>query len=356
MNKITFAHCGDYYYPIYYLLKHLTNEQVLIPPKTTKKTIELGVKYSPDLICLPFKYNLGNFIEGLEKGANIIIHAGGGCKYGYYPEVQEQILKDLGYKFKFYNLVSEHTLSFNKIFNTFKELNPKIKKREIIHNLLYVAFMTLYMDKIDDYIRLNKSLIEDKKEYDIINNKFRQTLMNNKSVIKEFFIYKKFKKKLKKIEKFKDKNNLKIGIIGELYTNMNSSANNMLEEKLINMNAIIKRFTNASYLLFFKLFYEPFLLRKIKKYAKYNLGADAHDNIARMIWLKKHNFDGAIHIKPFGCTPEISVMPILEKVSEDLNLPIMFITEDVLTGEEGFKTRLEAFEDMLIMRKEKNND
>ena len=60
-NKvISFPHMGDYCYFIKPFLENLTNLEVKIAPPITKKTIELGAKYSPDSICLPFKYNLGN--------------------------------------------------------------------------------------------------------------------------------------------------------------------------------------------------------------------------------------------------------------------------------------------------------
>ena len=61
-NVISFPHLGDYYIPISYLVKKITNTKVIIPPKITKKTITLGAKYSPDYVCVPFKYNLGNYI------------------------------------------------------------------------------------------------------------------------------------------------------------------------------------------------------------------------------------------------------------------------------------------------------
>ena len=47
MNKITFPHMGFYYIPINYLLENITKKEIIIPPKITKKTIELGSKYSP---------------------------------------------------------------------------------------------------------------------------------------------------------------------------------------------------------------------------------------------------------------------------------------------------------------------
>ena len=104
MNKISFPHMGNYYIPVSYLIKNITHQEVIIPPKITKRTIELGSINSPDFVCSPFKYNLGNYIEALEQGANILAQAGGGCRYGYYAELQEKILKDLGYNFKFINL------------------------------------------------------------------------------------------------------------------------------------------------------------------------------------------------------------------------------------------------------------
>ena len=100
---ISFPHMGNYYIPIKYLIENTTICKVLVPPPITKKTISIGSKHSPDYVCVPFKYNLGNFIEALDKGANIILQAGGGCRYGYYAELQEQILKDLNYEFEFIN-------------------------------------------------------------------------------------------------------------------------------------------------------------------------------------------------------------------------------------------------------------
>ena len=68
--------------------------------------------------------------------------------------------------------------------------------------------------------------------------------------------------------------------------------------------------------------------RKVKKYCKYYLGADGLDNIYRTMYLGKRKYDGIIHIKPFGCTPEITAIPIIQKVCEDYNLPIIFFSYD----------------------------
>ena len=79
---------GNYYIPASYFFKHAFNVNVLKSPKITSKTIELGSKNSPDFVCAPFKYTLGTMIEGLEKGADVLLQMGGGCRYGYYSELQ----------------------------------------------------------------------------------------------------------------------------------------------------------------------------------------------------------------------------------------------------------------------------
>jgi len=74
--KITFPHMGNSHIAIKALLTGLKLE-VILPPPITKRTLELGVKYSPEFACLPLKINVGNFIEALEQGADTVLMAGG---------------------------------------------------------------------------------------------------------------------------------------------------------------------------------------------------------------------------------------------------------------------------------------
>ena len=144
MKTISFPHLGDYYYPIKYLLEKLTNLNVVPSPPITKKTIELGEKNSPTNVCVPFKYNLGNFIESLDNGADILIQAGGGCRYRYYAEVQEKILRDLGYNFEFIKLITKDKLHIMEVYNIFKDLNKNLKFHTFIHSFI-ITFFILYI-------------------------------------------------------------------------------------------------------------------------------------------------------------------------------------------------------------------
>lgn len=355
MNKIiSFPHLGNYYHPFSKLLTLLTEKEVRIAPPITKKTLELGTKYAPDTVCIPFKYNLGNFIESLENGANILFTAGGGCRYRYYAEVTETILKDLGYEFKLYKLIKKDKLRIKEVYKIFKDMNPKLTKRKFFHSLVYTILFIFYIDEIDKQIRKNIGFERKKGTHKNLQKEMFKDFKKTNSIIKLTSLYKKYKKKFKKIKIDKPKNCLKIGIIGELYTSMEPFSNYDLEQELAKQQIEIKRFTNLSYLLWQKTLQKRKMQKKVKKYCKYRLGADGLDNIYRTLYLSKKNYDGIIHIKPFGCTPEITAIPIIQKICEEKEMPIIFFSYDAETSTEGINTRLEAFEDLINIRRKQN--
>ena len=171
MDKvIAFPIMGNYHIPANYFFSKITNIKILKMPQITNKTIELGSKYSPDFVCTPFKYTLGSYIECLELGANTLIQMGGGCRYGYYYELQKKILKDLGYNFKYYNLVSKGHTDVKHIYKVAKEIEPNIKISKVLYYLLITKNMIKYMDYIEDYIRRNKAYEINKGEFNKVYN------------------------------------------------------------------------------------------------------------------------------------------------------------------------------------------
>lgn len=350
---ISFPHLGDYSHPIGKLIRKITNLDVLEAPPITKKTIALGSKHSPDSVCVPFKYNLGNYLEVLEKGANILLQAGGGCRYRYYAEVQETILKDLGYDFEFIQIIGRDHLRFKELFLIFKNLNPSLSKIRFLHELLMAFLYLEYLDKIDELIRHRVGFEKENGSFARLKKEFLNEADKANGIIKLTMIYKKFKHKIKKNKINKPKNTIKVGIIGELYTAMEPFSTYELEKMLAKYNIEIKRFTNLTYLLWKKKLKLPYIKWKSRKYCKYTLGADGLDNVYRTLWLKKHKYDGIIHTKPTGCTPEIGAMPIIMRAAKDNKMPIIFLSFDEQTSNEGLKTRIEAFYDLLKNRKER---
>lgn len=346
---------GNYYIPIHYLVSNITHCKIILPPKITKKTIELGSKYSPDYVCVPFKYNLGNFIEALEKGANVILQAGGGCRYGYYAELQEQILKDLGYDFEFVNFISGNRVSIKNIYRFAKSLNPNLNIFKFGYYLLNTFLMIIGMDKLSKYPRENMGFELEENSFLKTEALYLKELQQPKQtpfkIIKSYF---KYKRKFKHLKVNKPKDCIKIGLIGELYSIMEPFCSNNIEMKLASYGIEVHRFTTLTYLLFQKKFNIKRLLKKGKKYLKYHLGADATESVVLSMELAKKGYDGIVHIKSFGCTPELNAMSILEKVSNDYNIPIIYFSFDSQNSDVAIETRIEAFYDMLSQKKENN--
>ena len=341
---------GDYKIPITYLFSHVLDGEIIDIPAITNNTVELGTKNSPDFVCMPFKYTLGTFIECLEKGANILIQAGGGCRYGYYYELQEQILKDLGYEFEYYNLVSAGKNDLKYLLTCMKNINPDFNKFKALYYFIIAKKMVKYMDNIDKYIRANIGFEVDKGSFEHLKKKMLKSFSKTKGLISLIRKNIYYKKEFKKLKINKPINPLKVGIIGELYTLMEPYSNYYLEKQLASFHIELKRFTNVSYLVFEKHRKIKKLLRK-SKYIQYKMGADAADNICNCEYLCKNKYDGIIHIKSSFCTPEIGAMPIINKICNDNNVPVIFLSFDANTSELGIRTRLEAFYDMIEMRK-----
>lgn len=342
---------GDYAIPVYYLLSHIVSIPIIKPKKITNQTIEIGTKYSPEFICTPFKYTIGTLIEGLEQGATILLQAGGGCRYGYYAELQEQILKDLGYQFRYYNFVTAGKTDIKQIYKMLKEMDPKFSVCKALYYVTITKQMVKYMDLMDHYIRENIGFEVTKGSFQKIKEEMLKQFSKVNNHIKLKYLYHKYKRKMKQIEINKPEKVLKVGIIGELYTIMEPFSNYELERNLANMHIQIKRFTNVHYLLFEKSKKSKKYVKYSKEYIRYQMGADAADNIGRAKYLCEKGYDGIIHIKSAFCTPEIGAMPIISKVCQDYKVPVLFFSFDSSTSEVGFQTRLEAFYDMLEMRR-----
>ena len=134
---------------------------------------------------------------------------------------------------------------------------------------------------------------------------------------------------------------------------MEPFCSNNIEQKLASQGIEVHRFTTLTYLLFLKKHNIKKLLKKGKKYLKYHLGADGTESVVLSQELAKKGYDGIVHIKSFGCTPEINAMPILETINNEYEIPIIYFSFDSSDNTVAVDTRIEAFYDLLTQKKEK---
>ena len=89
-----------------FFVENVLDADFIALPEATRKTLELGTLNSTDYVCAPFKHILGDYIEALDKGADVLVQLTGPCRLGYYGELQESILRDLGYEFEMLNFAT----------------------------------------------------------------------------------------------------------------------------------------------------------------------------------------------------------------------------------------------------------
>lgn len=345
--KCTFPHMGSYYIALKALSENLGLE-VVVPPPITSKTIELGCKYSPEFACFPFKVNLGNFIESLDKGVDILLQSGtlGPCRYGYYGALQRKILEDLGYKFKLIKPFGDYKPQ--TVYRNFKSLKG-VTNLKILRAFRMCWAKIKTIDEIEHLVRKIRAYEVNKGETTKIHQEFLKQLDTADTISEIKLVRQDFLKRFDNIKKDLTRKTLKIGIVGELYVVMEPACNHNLEEQLGEMGVEVSRPLCLTEMIRHALHFESKkLLRKIARpYLQYEIGAHATDSVAYTIMFAQKGFDGVIHIKPHACMPEVSAQAALYRVSRDYNIPILFFSFDEHTSSAGIQTRLEAFVDLL---------
>lgn len=343
--KATFPHLG---YDTLALKNFLENlgAQVISPPPLTKRTISLGTKYSPELICLPFKITLGNFIESLELGADTLFMAAGArkCRFGYYHYLQEDILKQMGNGFKFYAISQYTPLEF--IFQKMPEIFS-ISPREVIRSLYLLIHHSKLIEEFRNFLRkarildFQKATILEKKALKIISEcKNLAQIRNARKQIKSMFAF----------TKTFPPNTIKIGLVGEIYLMLEDFANYEIEKELSKMGVLplSKRslYRHLKHLLHFDWQWLKYSYLAYR-YLKDSPGGEALNTVGEARAFIKQGVSGIIHIFPFTCMPENIALEALQKMSEDYSIPILSLSFDEHTSKTGLLTRIEAFVDLL---------
>ncbi|MEO0130624.1 MAG: hypothetical protein ABIK76_02900 [candidate division WOR-3 bacterium] len=355
--RATFPYMGNIYIPLSTLLKELDIEPV-IPPPPDKETLTLGTKYSPELMCIPFKLTLGNLIKALEMGADTIIHCSGfwSCRYGYYPYLHGQILKQLGYKFNHIILKKQE---WKSVYFILKKLHKRDYK--VITKFIKAIIKAYYKSKIMEELERKAMEIRPKEKKKGITNKFLnkylKKLYEEDNVFRMEEIRKKGIKELANLVDKERKNSFipKIKIVGEAFCVVEPYVNFHIIEKIGELGLYIDPFLTAhSWLGFHSIRLGNNIYKKIRnlagKYWQYNVGGEDTNTIGHSLLAIKNGYSGVIHLHPFGCMPQTMAGGILERISKEYNIPILDISLDEHTSENLIDTKLSAFCEIIKKR------
>lgn len=360
--KVSYPHMGYLSTPVHNMLTNLGVEVVEAPP-ISKKTVEVGSMYSPEGVCLPYKINMGNFLESIDKGADtfVTVCGAGKCRLGFYNAVQKIQLSKLS-DFSLYTIDTNHL--FNGLYKFLKSVAPGASNLEIVKQLS-MAIKTL---KALDFINCTKNIYGARaktpdKIIDIANN--AATEFTNCQTLKDIKEKQdRVSQLIKEISEDTDSQTPKVGLVGEFYLLLEPYVNYRVEDVLVKQGIEVKKFVNTgewiysnTLLSLLGLYNEEKAYHKqARPYLNHHVGGDGLKSVGSTLWCAQNGYDGIIHIYPFGCMPEIVAQYALQNIAQDFNLPLLSLSVDEHSSDVGILTRLEAFVDCIKRRKNRANE
>ncbi len=359
--KVAFPHMGTIYIAWASALKKMGIEP-FIPPYTSKKTLSLGTKNSPESICLPYKLILGNFIEAIEGGTDYVamISSPGICRLGEYGKSIKNTLKELGYESNYIEL--ELYDGIKGMYRFLNELTG-IKNPITILSAIYIALRKVFiLDKLEQTLSFYRAR-------EIKPGTAEKAFKRAVNLIYEVNSIRSLKDAQKKATELirqtpidLNRDILHVDITGEIFLVLDYFSNQNIEKELGKMGVQTRRSLTVS--SFLKDAIIPKFLKKgethlerafrlAKPYLKRDIGGDALESVSDVAYAEKQGKDGIIHISPFTCMPEIMSQNIFPSMRENIDIPILSLIMDEQTGKAGYITRLEAFVDLMRRKKRK---
>ena len=331
----------------------------LIPPRTSKRTLELANKYSPESICLPYKLVLGNFLQAIEKDVDYVamISSPGICRLGEYGQSIKHVLTEMGHGDKYkelqlydgfrgmYRFLSE--ISDGNPVSIAKAINIAIRKMFVldrIENLFsYYRARELTLGTAEKHYNRALALIIDAGN----TKELRQA---EKEAIEE----------IKQTPIDENRDVIHVEITGEIFLVQDPFSNQYIEKELGRMGVQTRRTLTVSSFVKDAIIPKAFkkgethlerAYRLARPYLMRDIGGDALESVSDVAYANERGVDGIIHVSPFTCMPEIMSQNIFPTMRENCEIPILTLIMDEQTGRAGYITRLEAFVDLMRRRK-----
>ncbi|MFC2002616.1 acyl-CoA dehydratase activase-related protein [Chloroflexota bacterium] len=353
--RIGMPHMGNLHIPFKSLFQRL-NIDFVMPPVNNRRTLSLGVKHSPEGLCIPFKLTLGNLIEAAELGADtLLMPAGYGiCRLGYYAKTQERILRDLGYNIDMIQAgVSERKLL--GILGIIKHLSNNAPWTKIISAFRFGLAKLNALDRIERAVQRIRAVERIKGTANRLYIKAVKAIdqaddFNTLKKVEVDYIG-----QLSQVLKDEQAKPLIVGITGEFYVVLEPFSNLDVESELGKLGVEVRRMTFISEWTKFSLFLNPLGMNEKQRiqqaalpYLKRDIGGDGWETVGEKV-LHAKEYDGLVHLAPFTCMPEIIAQNIMPSTKE--NLPVLTMLCDEQLGKPGMLTRLEAFVDLLAQKR-----
>ncbi|MCX6840767.1 MAG: hypothetical protein NTX53_00490 [candidate division WOR-3 bacterium] len=359
--KAAFPYMGTAPIALDGLLRTLGAE-VVLPPKPTRATIELGTRLAPETMCVPFKITLGNMVRCLEAGADTLVYVTGSwsCRFGYYGRLQAQILRDEGFEFRLLELSHDRIPA---IINEVRAMNRGRISSAVVNGLRALRTGWLKSTSVDETEACFRRTMPTASDPGACRRLLAAMLeeiqiADRPAAIKQ--VRGSARERFAALPTNGRTRMPRVKLVGESYCVVEPFINFDIVARLGEMGVLVDPFLTAHRWLGFHGFRlgkdEVLRMRALSApYWRYCVGGEDQNSVGQLLLAAQDRFDGVIHVHPFGCMPGTVVQPTMAKAARDTGIAYLPLSLDEHSSETGILTRLEAFVSLIEKRHRREN-
>lgn len=358
--KVTVPHAGHLWVALHTLFER-TGIEAIEPPPSTQRTVSLGVRYSPEWICFPFKVMLGNFIEAIELGADTIAMAEGPmlCRLGYFAKLYEQTLHDMGHthvRVLAFNWQDEQVVGLAKFLRGI--LGEEYRWRDIVGFIWHGIQQVAVMESLEKRVQYLRPRARDFHQVERIWATAPQRIIaaHDGKALKA--ARRELEAELNAVPLDPRADPLRVHLLGEFFVVLDPFVNMDLEVELgkRGVHATRSRWIAewAKIWLFLELIglgHDKDVKQAARPYLSRDVSGEAIYTVGETVLRAQEGYDGIIHLQPFTCMPEIIAQNVLPQAIKNHDIPVLYLVIDEQMGKAGYMTRVEAFVDLMRRRR-----
>ncbi|MBE3572293.1 MAG: hypothetical protein IMW95_05025 [Moorella humiferrea] len=347
------------------VLQECRVEMIPTPP-VTKHTVELGKELAPEFICYPLVTTLGQIREVLAKGANTVVMVGGKgrCRLGWYAQLQDLLLRRLRHDFRL--VIIDSPLPWRQRWPAFRQALRAMTDNAPLWRIIKGIYLGYHkmaaLDQGEAMVRRKRAYEKSRGAADKAWRRFVGRVKTAAAVRAIKQALNEFREELAAIPEVPVRP-LRIKIIGEIYTVLESFVNQEIEQFLASRQdlrvEVVREITATQWFNLNVLHRRDeverhrAVLTAAAPYLEVSVGGHGQESVGEAVLAAREGYDGVIQLLPFTCMPEIVAQNILVPLCEKLDLPFLSLIVNEQNGTAGWETRLEAFLDVLAERRDK---
>ncbi len=355
--SVAFPHMGNACIPLRALVESLGAEAV-VPSRPNASSVSRGLRHAPEFACLPFKVTLGDCLDALDRGAEVLAMVGGmwACRFGHYGRVQHTILRDLGYRFHSLIISRENVGEVAEDLRRF--LGPGVFRR-IPAALAMFRAKAAAVEEVERWARWARPREKAPGSVDALCHRVLEELDGTDTLRGVRERRRRFREEARGLPLEEEAEPLRLRLVGELYVLLEPALNHDLVRRLGDTYGVEVHPVLSTYRwLLGPLWLDPRIQwtgyrarRRVRPYLPYVLGGEEHMTISGILTAARDGFHGVIHAYPLTCMPENICRAVIPGIPAERRPPYLGLCLDEHTSAAGLEVRLEAFLDLVASRR-----